>query len=470
MRWFAVLTCLGSALLAGAQTSDASYLGMFLQGQRIGYVETSVVTGSVGHNAVKRTNSRTLLDAGLLGAAMRTEIIASTFTDANDKPVRMEFTIASAGRTQRVDVAFLPSTLEVLVDNNGVSTKSSIPRPADAPIVDDAVASFMLGSAPIGSSKHLYVFDPMTVTLVKNTVTHRGQAELDTPEGKVKVEVVEVKEPRATMRAYLTAKGDLVKVDGPMGIEMRPISREEALGAAPVRATAPDLAAITAIRPDRPIENPATIRRLSLKVQGADLSLLPSDAFQTVRRAGDAWAVDVHPVTIDPSAKIATARAQFPQWVKPSMNVSSDRKEVIQFAKASLGNAKTVADAAKLARKAVFKLMRGNAGIGVLRDATEVLKTKEGVCRDYAVLTAAVLRASGVPTRLASGLILMNGQYYYHAWVEVWDTRKWVGVDATLPTDGVAADHLKLAHGQVEDAFTFTFLDKVKISVLDVRR
>jgi transglutaminase-like putative cysteine protease len=114
--------------------------------------------------------------------------------------------------------------------------------------------------------------------------------------------------------------------------------------------------------------------------------------------------------------------------------------------------------------------MRPNAGIGVLRDAGEVLKTKEGVCRDYAVLTAAILRAGKVPSRLASGLLYMDGQYFYHAWVEVWDGTHWVGVDSTRPADHVGAGHLKLAQGNVEDAFSFTYLGGAKVEVLNVRR
>ena len=118
----------------------------------------------------------------------------------------------------------------------------------------------------------------------------------------------------------------------------------------------------------------------------------------------------------------------------------------------------------------VYAGMTPNAGIGVLRDAGEVLRTKEGVCRDYAVLTAAVLRAAGVPTRLASGLVSWDGTFYYHAWCEVWDGANWVGVDSTTPDHQLAANHVKLADGSVESAFAFTFLDRAKVEVLGTRR
>ena len=114
--------------------------------------------------------------------------------------------------------------------------------------------------------------------------------------------------------------------------------------------------------------------------------------------------------------------------------------------------------------------MKANAGIGVLRDAGEVLKTKEGVCRDYAILTATIMRAAGIPTRLCSGLVNWDGSFYYHAWVEVWDGKRWLGMDSTVPYLQISATHVKLGDGNVEEAFTFTFLDKVKIEVLEAKR
>ncbi len=464
------IVLLALLLASVAATAQTAYLGMFLQGQRIGYSSTRTETGSYPWGASKKVISKTLLDAGLLGAAMRTEIDSVTFTDANDRTLRMEFAIESAGRTQTSTAVFSASSIELSIDNNGAKTQKSLTRPTDAPVVDDAVNALMNDQAGVGVSKFYYVLDPMTATLVKNTVEAKGEVTVVLPEGSVKAKLIEVREPRATMRAYFSAKGDLLKIDGPMGIEMRPISEAEALGKPDANAIPVDLANATAIRPDKPIADAESAKSVTLRLTGADLSLLPSDAFQTVRRDGTSWKVTVHPIQMVPTSTIIASKKQVPSWTKPSLNIPADSATFKQLATKTLAGAKTVREAAKRVRKAVFSFMKPNAGIGVLRDAGEVFKTKEGVCRDYAVVTAAILRAGGVPTRLTSGLILMEGRYYYHAWVEVWDTKNWVGVDSTRPTDGVGADHIKLAHGNVEDAFTFTFLDKVRINVLDVRR
>jgi len=64
--------------------------------------------------------------------------------------------------------------------------------------------------------------------------------------------------------------------------------------------------------------------------------------------------------------------------------------------------------------------------------AVETLMAREGVCRDFAHLTAALLRANGVPARVASvyapGLEPMD----FHAVVEALVDGRWVVVDPTL--------------------------------------
>jgi hypothetical protein len=80
------------------------------------------------------------------------------------------------------------------------------------------------------------------------------------------------------------------------------------------------------------------------------------------------------------------------------------------------------------------------------------------------------MRSAGIPARLASGLVNWDGNFYYHAWVEIWDGSRWLGMDSTTPEPQISAAHVKLSDGNVEQAFTFTFLDKVKIEVMEARR
>jgi len=231
-----------------------------------------------------------------------------------------------------------------------------------------------------------------------------------------------------------------------------------------------DLAYSTRLTPDKPLANPAGLTRLKLRLTGADLSSAPSDEHQTVRRDGDSWIVEVHPPEASKSSgTLAAAAKSKPDWTRPGLHIPSDSETFRSLSKKIVGNRSKIYEAAGRIQKYVVESMKPNAGIGVLRDAGEVLKSKEGVCRDYAVLAATLMRAAGIPCRLASGLVSWDGLFYYHAWVEAWDGERWLGIDPTTDTPQISAAHVKLAQGSVEDAFLFTFLDKVKVEVLETK-
>lgn len=74
-----------------------------------------------------------------------------------------------------------------------------------------------------------------------------------------------------------------------------------------------------------------------------------------------------------------------------------------------------------------------------LPDIDETLKTRTGICYDYASLMAAMLRSQGIPTKLVKGYAeKVDG---YHAWNEIYDESKgkWIIVDATYDSQMKAA-------------------------------
>jgi len=81
-----------------------------------------------------------------------------------------------------------------------------------------------------------------------------------------------------------------------------------------------------------------------------------------------------------------------------------------------------------------------------LPSAVATLRSRRGDCNEHAQLFVALARAAGLPARTVSGVVAIDGKFYYHAWAEVM-LQRWVGVDPTLgqfPTD---ATHLRLLTG-----------------------
>ena len=79
-------------------------------------------------------------------------------------------------------------------------------------------------------------------------------------------------------------------------------------------------------------------------------------------------------------------------------------------------------------------------------NAIGVARSRRGDCNEHTQLLIAMTRAIGVPTRFASGLLYVNGKFYYHAWAEVW-LGEWVAVDPTFGQFPADAAHLRFVLG-----------------------
>jgi transglutaminase-like putative cysteine protease len=114
-----------------------------------------------------------------------------------------------------------------------------------------------------------------------------------------------------------------------------------------------------------------------------------------------------------------------------------------------------------------------------LATADHVARTLEGDCTEFAMLTAAMCRAAGIPSRTSVGLIYADVRsgpvFAFHMWTEVWIDGRWRAIDATLGQGRVGAAHLKIADQSWHDERSLTpllpvvrVLGKLSIEVLQV--
>ena len=121
-------------------------------------------------------------------------------------------------------------------------------------------------------------------------------------------------------------------------------------------------------------------------------------------------------------------------WFTQSSNVVKVSAEVCH------GKTKTIDKIS-----AIFKYVTNNitydyekakaAPVGYLPNVDSIIKSKKGICFDYAAVFAAMCRAQGIPTKLITGYVAPNG--VYHAWNEVYSKEKgWITVSFYLKTSG----------------------------------
>ena len=81
--------------------------------------------------------------------------------------------------------------------------------------------------------------------------------------------------------------------------------------------------------------------------------------------------------------------------------------------------------------------------------ALEVLSSLRGDCNEHAILATALLRASGVPARTASGLAYLEDGFFYHAWVEYW-LDGWRTADPTWGQMPADLGHIRFTAGGLD--------------------
>jgi len=94
-----------------------------------------------------------------------------------------------------------------------------------------------------------------------------------------------------------------------------------------------------------------------------------------------------------------------------------------------------------------------------------VLDTREGDCNEHTVLFVALVRALGIPSKQAIGLVYHKGSFYYHSWPEVY-VGDWIAMDPTLGQPLADATHIKLLEGELDQQVKLMqAIGKIRLSI-----
>ena len=242
----------------------------------------------------------------------------------------------------------------------------------------------------------------------------------------------------------------------------------------------PELLVQTFVKPDRPIRNAdrATTLTLNLRVSQGAMPPLPSAGAQRVVAGVDGTSAIL---TIDVNASQPATPADAASNLGASVMVDAEDPLIKALAaKAARHAGQSVAARAEAIRGAVRDYVTEVGLDTVFATASETAQTRSGDCSEHAVLLAAMLRAEGIPARLAIGLIYVDSFlgrrniFGWHMWTQALIDGAWVDFDATLPVRYNAAHVLtstsSLADGLGSSDMTpiLMLLGNLDIDVLDV--
>ncbi|MBX3363178.1 MAG: transglutaminase domain-containing protein [Phycisphaeraceae bacterium] len=249
--------------------------------------------------------------------------------------------------------------------------------------------------------------------------------------------------PGLVMEHVLAEDGTIIRTMtaiGSMSFVMLAADREVAQAA----AEAPELMVRSFVKPDRRVPRARdTVRgTYLLHIPDSEAIEIPSVGAQRVRVIAPDRVevdVDVHRRAAESVDEALRARA-----LASTAMLRCDDEAIVALARKAVTRARahTAAERAEALRREVYRHIRHkDLGVG-FASASEVVRTRQGDCSEHAVLLAAMLRAEGIPSRIAAGIVYVDefaGERHifgYHMWTQALlnenGQEAWVDLDAAI--------------------------------------
>ncbi len=441
------------------------WLGVYIQGQRVGYSFTKILRADSGLVVENRTQMTLLLMNEV--RTLTTHLFAHTDQDYALKDFSLE--LATIGHPTKIEGVIQGNQLLLTSYSQGNPYTQTITL-QEKPYFPDALEEVIKKKKlKPGDEMNIPYFDPTTQS---SAIAHIRVFE------KEKVQVldreltglkVEIDYMGITSIFWLDDNYHLMKESSPgMGIEMIPLTQEQALAEVQPQ-DAFNLLPFFAVKLDQPIPDPTSLTYLKIELKDITIDGLDlEDDFQKLFR-NDKIIIESDRANLEELASMSIPINEQPMYLEPSAYIQSQDPEIIRQARAFIGDATSAQEAVGRLVSGVYNYLEKNPTAS-LPSAIDVLKTKEGDCNEHSILFAALARSIGIPTKIYVGLVNLEGKaYYYHAWCAVW-LGKWVAVDPTFNQYPADVGHLKLKEGEIaEQARVLKVVGKLRIAALDYR-
>jgi transglutaminase-like putative cysteine protease len=452
--------------------SAAQWRGVYYRNEKIGFTVSQTVATDDGFEL--QEDGR--LQMSLLGAQTAAVIRTRARVDRAFTLQSFDFSLdpGTGGTTVRGQVDGTRLRLSV---TSASGTRSEDREIAEPPVLAITLARRLAGAGLESGARYQWtIFDPATLTSApvaleigkREVVQLDGRSQFGIP---MSVPAFRAELQYAGLRttSWITDTGEVVREQSPMGLETVRESPERARAMAVPYKVREDLLEASAVVPESKlrIDEPRDVRRLRLRLTGADLS---SPDLRGVGQSVDGDIVEIRdPQGLRPEA----ADPDVGRYLTPEPFLESDAPEIRAEAAAAVKGVSGVRARAERLTRHVNAILEKKPTIS-LPSALEVLRTRVGDCNEHTALYVAMARALEIPARIAVGLVSVRGAFYYHAWPEVYLTEGkgrglWLPVDPTLnqfPADGT---HLRLARGGLDkQAAILPLVGRLKITILDL--
>ncbi len=431
---------------SGPAEAELTQRGVFYRGERIGYIRERLTPLENGYRA-EQSGEFTLK---LLGQEREMRMEGSATTGSRGELRTFKFQLTTSSRRSPFETTVLGrvdgNQLELTIRSS--RSERTETRTLDEPIVLPLNLYYSLASNgwTSGETYRVRLFDPMTLSEGEATIEVRD------PEivrwGGHEEEAFRLKTTFAglTTTAWVNDRGEVLQEETPLGWTLRKEAPGSSLQAREAGA-APDIFLASAVPAIGFRGEAAELDAVVLKLERFPDGF---DALDGGRQRVSEGHLHIKRERAPYSGPDLLSKDELTDALRADAFIQSDDSEIRKQAEAVTGGLTDI-DKARALSNWVFENVAKSPTLSV-PSAREVLDNRVGDCNEHAVLYAALARAVDLPTRIATGLAYTGGQFYYHAWPEVWVGR-WLAVDPTFGQFPADPMHVRLLTGGLETQY-----------------
>ncbi len=439
--------------VAAEQVADPSadiqlgeeWMGLYFKGDRVGllHVEKSARDGG-GYRYAMRTRLR--LKA--LGSEAPLDLTVGADLDPALALERFDFTVDAGPAALAGRGAVDGTTIRMQLDTGGETIERTIELDAPPALRANLGPLLSRGGLEPGRTAQFHTFDPLTQRHQPVQVEVIGPERILILDREVEAVHIRTTASGMTLDGWINRRGEMLRQQLGLGlVAVRETRAQARFGLMPGARGGADL--IVATRVAAPGLPPRLDRRetLALTLSGADLSGFDlADHRQTFDAATGALRIRREPVGEGLPLPVPADAGHAPADLAADGLIQSDHPRIQRKARSIVGRSGDTVSAARRLLRWVHGNLEQQAVAGV-PSALDVLDSRTGDCNEHSTLFAALARGVGIPTRVAVGLVYVDGHFGYHAWNEVLGADGWISVDPTWDQMPVDVGHIALLRG-----------------------
>lgn len=442
----------------GISATD-EWFGIYQQGKKIGYAHSRTIPEADTYHLSEESE----MDILALGSVQRVKTVINSYTTRNFLLKYFDFTLQSAMTSMKIKGAVLKNQLVLDINTGGQTRTQKIPLLRPPYLSPNIKPAILLMGLETGKTYRFPLFNPATMSTEEATISIESKDRIKI--GDVEKTVYKMKESFQGMEtmSWMSQDGETVREESALGYTLVNESKAEAMkrdAGGPIV----DIITLTMI-PSDPIKNSSQVTYLRVRLKGVSLEGFQLDHDRQTL-TGDVIEVRRQD---DPAAyRLPYSGKELADDLAPSALIQSDDKKIIDQASKILAGEKNARAAAKKLNDWVYKAIAKKPVVSI-PSALEVLNQREGDCNEHTALYTALARSTGIPTRMAAGIVYMENGFYYHAWPEIWLGR-WIAIDPTFNQFPADATHIRFATGNLDrQSEIVRLVGKLKVEVLEYK-